>query len=310
MENLMKEKIEINLAEVEDLQLLPGVGPKLAARILAARPFTSLEDLIAVNGIGPATIEPWRDLIEFSTPPQAKEIEAPAENEFLPEPIEDDLPEEIDLQADLIELPTAEPLPPQTEPEAVVVPTEPEIEAEAAMEKAEEEAAEEVETPQTAPEPKETVHKDVTRNQLVWSVVLGMVLTFILATALSLGLLAGLNQGQLRFASPAEGTALNNQVEAITSRIDTQEQDLTALRARVDNLEALSDRMTAAETDIEDLQGETSALSTQIGTLEENVSAIQTDVEELQTQTQTFTTFFESMRDLFQQFFPTTDATE
>ena len=61
---------------------------------------------------------------------------------------------------------------------------------------------------------------------------------------------------------------------------------------------------------IEDLQSETSTLTTQVSTLEESMLAVEADVEELQTQTQTFTTFFQSMRDLFLQFFPAMEATE
>ena len=52
--------IDVNRADLELLQKLPGVGPALAERILVARreqPFTSLEDLARVKGIGPATVE-------------------------------------------------------------------------------------------------------------------------------------------------------------------------------------------------------------------------------------------------------------
>jgi len=47
--------INLNTATKEELNSLPGVGPKLSDRILQARqekPFTSLEDLKRVSGIG------------------------------------------------------------------------------------------------------------------------------------------------------------------------------------------------------------------------------------------------------------------
>jgi competence protein ComEA len=50
-----------------DLEGLPGVGPALAGRILAEREriggFAQVEDLLAVRGIGPATLERLRPLV-------------------------------------------------------------------------------------------------------------------------------------------------------------------------------------------------------------------------------------------------------
>ncbi len=59
------ERVELNRATEEELTALPGIGPALAARIVAARveaPFTSVEDLVRVRGIGPATVERLRPL--------------------------------------------------------------------------------------------------------------------------------------------------------------------------------------------------------------------------------------------------------
>lgn len=52
-----KEKIElgridINAATEKELKMIPGVGPVIASRIIAARPFRSADDLKKVNGIG------------------------------------------------------------------------------------------------------------------------------------------------------------------------------------------------------------------------------------------------------------------
>jgi competence protein ComEA len=54
-------RVRVNSATPEELMRLPGVGPALAARIVAARPFASLDELLRVRGIGPKTLDKLRD---------------------------------------------------------------------------------------------------------------------------------------------------------------------------------------------------------------------------------------------------------
>jgi len=58
-------RVDLNRADVDALQTLPGVGPAIAQRIVEARKeqmFTSVEDLVRVRGVGPATVERLRPL--------------------------------------------------------------------------------------------------------------------------------------------------------------------------------------------------------------------------------------------------------
>jgi len=59
--------IALNNATAEQLDTLPGVGPATAAKIIADRetngPFTSVDDLGRVAGIGPKKLEELRELV-------------------------------------------------------------------------------------------------------------------------------------------------------------------------------------------------------------------------------------------------------
>jgi len=51
-EKIALGKIDINSATEKELRMIPGIGPVMATRIIAARPFRSADDLKKVNGIG------------------------------------------------------------------------------------------------------------------------------------------------------------------------------------------------------------------------------------------------------------------
>jgi len=61
--------VHINSATVEELDMLPGIGPSLAQAIIDYRtengPFVSLEDLNNVPGLGPSKLDAIRDLVVF-----------------------------------------------------------------------------------------------------------------------------------------------------------------------------------------------------------------------------------------------------
>jgi competence protein ComEA len=57
------ELIDLNTATLEQLDTLPGVGPKTAQLIVAGRPYSAVDDLLRVKGIGPATLAKIRPLV-------------------------------------------------------------------------------------------------------------------------------------------------------------------------------------------------------------------------------------------------------
>jgi competence protein ComEA len=67
-------RVDVDRASALDLQRLPGIGPALAARIVAYRdsngPFGGMDRLRRVKGIGPATAARLDSLVRFSGIPR------------------------------------------------------------------------------------------------------------------------------------------------------------------------------------------------------------------------------------------------
>ncbi|PJE69493.1 MAG: hypothetical protein COU98_01770 [Candidatus Staskawiczbacteria bacterium CG10_big_fil_rev_8_21_14_0_10_38_10] len=94
------DKVEINTASLQQLETLTGIGPVKAQATIDARPFSSVDDLLRVKGIGEKTLQKIKDqglaYVDgqgaqsiFQTPPETPpEVpsEAPAEplDVFLP----------------------------------------------------------------------------------------------------------------------------------------------------------------------------------------------------------------------------------
>ncbi|HPW69387.1 MAG: helix-hairpin-helix domain-containing protein [Desulfomonilia bacterium] len=82
-----KGQLNINTATIEELQLLPGIGPATAQNILNYReingPFTSVEDIIKVKGVGDRKLEQLRRYLKTDGKTDFEPREAPSPEESL-----------------------------------------------------------------------------------------------------------------------------------------------------------------------------------------------------------------------------------
>ena len=67
-EETSASKINLNSADIEQFKTLPGIGDVRAQAIVSYRdangPFAAIEDILDVQGIGAATLDSIRELIE------------------------------------------------------------------------------------------------------------------------------------------------------------------------------------------------------------------------------------------------------
>ena len=49
-------QVDVNSASSKELQLIKHIGPKRANAMIPLRPFSSLDDLVRIKGIGPSRL--------------------------------------------------------------------------------------------------------------------------------------------------------------------------------------------------------------------------------------------------------------
>ncbi|MGO9641055.1 MAG: ComEA family DNA-binding protein [Candidatus Acidiferrales bacterium] len=68
-----EKPIDLNTATAEQLEQLPGIGPKIAEAIVAFReksgPFRRVEDLLAIRGISKRKLNAIRPYVKVAPPP-------------------------------------------------------------------------------------------------------------------------------------------------------------------------------------------------------------------------------------------------
>ncbi len=301
----MTELVNLNTAELEELTILPGVGPAMADRIVAARPFEMLDDLLAVRGIGPALLERLEPLVTMATQAPAEEVillSAEAETALPEEAATDDSAETPDIEGHPEEISAASDEVADTKFEEAAEPASEAIPQEKAIIKVE---TDQDQKPAADPKP-------VTRAQaLVMSAGCSLV-AFLMAFLLSIGVIGAINGG-LRFAKPDLGPRLYNQIEVVNEQINLLQDDVDGLRTRLDGFEALNDEVSDLETVTEELgavtaelEATTTELAAKLENTAEIVAEMNAQIEKLGFSSEQFQAFIEGLGDLLTNLMPPT----
>jgi Skp family chaperone for outer membrane proteins len=275
----------LNNGSQEELMTLPGIGTVLANRLIAARPFDSLESVQRVNGISANMLKRIADTAEE---PEAETTE-PASDE--PEP----------------ELQTEEKAPEESPSEDI--------------EEQDEEIEQDLSGPgegvkkqeQAAPQTEETLpqkFEEATKSHgSLWTILVSSAVTAIVTILLTLAVLGAINGG-LRFAKSAQVQTMQREASQLSAQVESFQGDLDGLRERVDILEDMGDRTAALETAQEQLSADLETLRGQVTDLQTEITALNEKITLQEEQTQRFETFFKDLQTILNQLFAPQGGTQ
>jgi hypothetical protein len=157
----------------------------------------------------------------------------------------------------------------------------------------------------------------ITRGGACSLIFLGAFLTLILGVAATLGIMSGINQGRLEYASPSQITSLQSQIETLTIQSKTLSDDIVGMRTRIDNLESLSGQVSEMEAEINAMQQEIDQLQEQVIANQAAYDELTLQIEEIEAQIETlisqgdrFESFLDGLRTLMEELFPQTPQVE
>ncbi len=271
--------IDVNQASREALIAVPGVGPHLADRIIAARPFQRLEDLTRVPGIGPNLLERLRPYLTVGEEPTPATEDPPVANPIAIEAAEEEPPaaEEVASSAEAEPSPQAGPSP---------------------------DSGEVAEPPETAPPPEVPTRPTPEPGTSPWGMALiSGALSFLLAVIVTLGVLGALNGG-LRYASPEEMQALAQQTTQINHQMAQLDERLQAMDRRLSRVEHLAQQVDDLNAQVTALQDDLKGAQQQLAEAQQQMETLHATMTSMQDQVSMFQRFLDGLRDLLGQVQP------
>lgn len=266
-------EVDVNRASIGELSQVPGIGVLLAERIVAQRPYHSLDDLVMVRGITPWKLEHIRPYLILSA------AETPS--------IETGRVAVFDQPQTAAEEPDAE-----TAAEPLVEPPPP---------------AEEPRTGRTQPVAVAAA-RGLSLSDVILVSAITSLLSFLLAVFLTLGVLLLVNR-TLSYAPVQQVNGLELQLEQLQEQAGTLQSEVSGLRTRLDNLEALSGRMNTLENENRTLQDAIDGFRDRVNEIGSQADRITTTLESLSQENSTFQRFIDGLRNLLNQSPPNNEET-
>jgi hypothetical protein len=262
----------LNVSGQDALIKLPGIGPALAQRIVADRPYKSLEMITTIRGVNSKLLENWL-IIPAPKPstrlsPGEKQVGTThTESQTGVLSVQSPLENAKDLIADKMS-----------------------------------ELGESVKkggkaVRKTAVELTDKFEQESKTRGTVWTLLVSNGITALLSILLTL-LILGVINGSLKYATGSQYRTMRNEVTALNEQANLIQQDQESLRSRVDTLEGLGERIVTLESDQLQMASDLETTSQQVGTLHAQVMALSDKVNEQEARTLRFEVFLKDLQTL------------
>jgi len=321
------KSLDINSADLAELTSLPGIGLNTAEKIVARRPFSTIDELRKINGIGDVVYEriaPFvyvtpiqldsgdlNDVPITSEPSIVEEVDTP-DLEIAPEEIglaasqgftSPDNPDGVSLEF-VGEPPpelTGEQLQPAIAPQVEMSETETtsQIEAHPPFAVVNDQSTP-VSEQKTGQSPGPSRPAPPTQANRIYGISLTCgVFSILFSIAITLGILFLINNG-LIYTNPSDLNRTEQKLNDVSSQASSLAREIETLTTRLDNLESIAGRVSAVETGIEETRIEMETLSSGIESLNGQIDELNQQVDELLKTTSQFSAFIEGLKELLE----------
>ncbi len=275
----------LNKAGKDELIALPGVGPVLAERILAARPFGSLDSIWGIKGIKQGLLDEIMSA-PASQPKNKGAPHTPPENEASPLSQVEDFKDALVDKSKAAQKVIGEGLADIQENlregvsglgETLGKSSQAAYKAMGALPGKFEQASQ--------------------SHGTFWTILVSSAVTALVTILLTLLLLTAIN-GSLKFATGSQYRTMQADVSELSTQVNSFQKDLTDLRTRVNTLEGLGERTIALEKNQQQLSAGFEKASQQVTAMQTQVTALNLKVTQQEERTQRFESFLKDLQAL------------
>jgi competence protein ComEA len=257
----MAEKliVNINSADIDALQQLPGIGKSIAERIIEGRPYLRVDDLLEIPGVGKARFERIKSHFEI---PGIQTLDTELELDKSESLISEDGRDQ-DLSIERIRQ-GLEKMSPEPKP----------------------------------PKPKRTlIRKTLSRVETLWLVFGVGFITILLSVITTLVIMGGINN-TLDFNRLQSIQDIESNLADLERQLVDLSADLESVDRRVQPLEGLSGRMVSVEEELGSIQGDVGEALFAVGTMQTELDFILTETTRLSERVIRFDNFLEGLEEL------------